>query len=116
MVFEGYAAELGVPVCSGGRYDNLLRQFGRDVPATGFALKTTRILDGVDDPAGEEERPALIVYEANRRAEALAEAARIRAEGGAAVTRLAAESAGKESESGRYSRVLRLTAENAPAN
>ncbi|CAM3594382.1 MULTISPECIES: ATP phosphoribosyltransferase regulatory subunit [Saccharibacillus] len=116
MVFEGYAAELGFPVCSGGRYDNLLRQFGRDVPATGFALKTTRILDGVDDPAGEEERPALIVYEANRRAEALAEAARIRAEGGAAVTRLAAESAGEESESGRYSRVLRLTAENAPAN
>ncbi|WP_172253072.1 ATP phosphoribosyltransferase regulatory subunit [Saccharibacillus deserti] len=114
MVFEGYAAELGFPVCSGGRYDNLLRQFGRDVPATGFALKTTRILDGVDDPAGEEERPALIVYEANRRAEALAEAGRIRAEGGAAVTRLAAENAESGNESGRYSRVLHFAGENSP--
>lgn len=35
MTFEGYAAELGFPVCSGGRYDNLLQQFGRPAPATG---------------------------------------------------------------------------------
>ena len=41
MTFEGYAAELGSPVCSGGRYDNLLQQFGRALPATGFALKQT---------------------------------------------------------------------------
>lgn len=45
MTFEGYAAELGFPVCSGGRYDNLLQQFGRPAPATGFSLKTNRILD-----------------------------------------------------------------------
>lgn len=116
MVFEGYAAELGFPVCSGGRYDNLLRQFGRDIPATGFALKTTRILDGVDDPSGEEERPTLIVYEANRRAEALAEAGRIRAEGGAAVTRLAGGSGEIAGDSDRYSRVIRLEAEDKPSN
>ena len=24
MTFEGYASDLGFPVCSGGRYDNLL--------------------------------------------------------------------------------------------
>jgi len=116
MVFEGYAAELGFPVCSGGRYDNLLKQFGRDVPSTGFALKTTRILDGVDDPEGEEERPVLIVYESNRRAEALAEAERIRDGGGAAVTRLAESGNGEDvSESGRYSRVVSFVEANASA-
>ncbi len=114
MVFEGYAAELGFPVCSGGRYDNLLRQFGRDIPATGFALKTSRILDGVKDPAPEEDLPVLVLYDAKGRAEALAEAVRLRSAGTAAVTRLAGagEAVGdavSEAESGRYSRVLRYT-------
>ena len=49
MTFEGYAADLGFPVCSGGRYDNLLSQFGRPAPATGFALKTNRILEVTDN-------------------------------------------------------------------
>ncbi|MCQ4087737.1 ATP phosphoribosyltransferase regulatory subunit [Saccharibacillus sp. JS10] len=112
MVFEGYAAELGFPVCSGGRYDNLLKQFGRDVPSTGFALKTTRILDGVGDPADEEERPVLIVYDLKQRAQALNEAARIRSEGGAAVTILAADNNPHQpAESHRYSQVLLFTEE-----
>ncbi|OWA35689.1 ATP phosphoribosyltransferase regulatory subunit [Saccharibacillus sp. O16] len=114
MVFEGYAAELGFPVCSGGRYDNLLRQFGRDEPATGFALKTSRILDGVKDPSPEEDLPVLVLYDAERRAEALAEAGRLRSAGAAAVTRLAIagealNDASLEAESGRYSRVLRYS-------
>lgn len=90
MTFEGYAAELGFPVCSGGRYDNLLQQFGRPVPSTGFSLKTNRILDGVPGLAEEEELPVLVQYDALRRQEGLAEAARLRSEGHAVVTRLAA--------------------------
>ncbi|SDL35834.1 ATP phosphoribosyltransferase regulatory subunit [Paenibacillus jilunlii] len=91
MTFEGYASELGFPVCSGGRYDNLLQQFGRPVPSTGFSLKTNRILDGVSGVPEEEELPVLIQYDAPRRKEGLAEAARLRAEGHVVVTRLAAE-------------------------
>ncbi|WP_340020743.1 ATP phosphoribosyltransferase regulatory subunit [Paenibacillus sp. FSL K6-1096] len=90
MTFEGYAAELGFPVCSGGRYDNLLQQFGRPVPSTGFSLKTNRILDGVPGLPEEEELPVLVQYDALRRQEGLAEAARLRSEGHAVVTRLAA--------------------------
>lgn len=56
MTFEGYATELGSPVCSGGRYDNLLQQFGRSLPATGFALKTNRIIDGVHGITIEEKK------------------------------------------------------------
>lgn len=90
MTFEGYASELGFPVCSGGRYDNLLQQFGRPIPSTGFSLKTNRILDGVSGVPEEEELPVLVQYDALRRQEGLAEAARLRNEGHAVVTRLAA--------------------------
>jgi ATP phosphoribosyltransferase regulatory subunit len=88
MTFEGYAAELGSPVCSGGRYDNLLQQFGRSLPATGFALKTNRIIDGVHGITMEENKPVLIQYDKARRAEALAEAARLRSAGQNVVTSL----------------------------
>lgn len=90
MTFEGYASELGFPVCSGGRYDNLLQQFGRPIPSTGFSLKTNRILDGVSGMPEEVERPVLIQYDALRRTEGLEEAARLRAQGRIVVTKLAA--------------------------
>lgn len=77
MTFEGYAANLGFPVVSGGRYDNLLRQFGREAPATGFALKTTRILEAVRE-LPEESRRLLVLYSAERRREGLAKAAELR--------------------------------------
>ena len=51
VLFEGYADRLGFPICSGGRYDHLLAQFGRPAPATGFALKIDRILEISQWPA-----------------------------------------------------------------
>ncbi len=91
MTFEGYAAELGFPVCSGGRYDNLLQQFGRSVPSTGFSLKTNRILDGVRGTEEKQELPTLVQYDARRRREGLEESLRLRAEGHVVVTRLVSE-------------------------
>lgn len=44
IVFEGYAAGLGYPVCGGGRYDNLLSRFGLKKPAVGFALGQERVM------------------------------------------------------------------------
>ncbi len=38
MVFHGLVGDLGQPLLSGGRYDGLPAQFGRPLPATGFAL------------------------------------------------------------------------------
>jgi ATP phosphoribosyltransferase regulatory subunit len=37
-VFEVYAPGVGEPLGGGGRYDDLLGRFGRDLPAVGFAL------------------------------------------------------------------------------
>jgi len=85
MIFEGYAEELGFPVCNGGRYDNLLAQFGRPAPATGFALKTNRILEVVGHRPLERPRRVLIRYAVSRRAEALRHAAELRRREGYAV-------------------------------
>lgn len=85
MTFEGYAAELGFPVCSGGRYDNLLQQFGRPAPATGFALKVDRILEIVGNRPLEADRRVLVVYEESRRKEALQAAMELRRKEGIVV-------------------------------
>jgi ATP phosphoribosyltransferase regulatory subunit len=82
MTFEGYAADLGFPVCSGGRYDNLLQQFGRPAPATGFALKTTRILEVMSEQSLPEKRRVLVLYSPAKRKEALTYAQELRLEQG----------------------------------
>ena len=42
-IFEGYAEGLGFPICGGGRYDNLLGEFGYPQAATGFQLGLERV-------------------------------------------------------------------------
>jgi ATP phosphoribosyltransferase regulatory subunit len=42
-VFQVYDPAHGVPIGSGGRYDELLGQFGRPLPAVGFALDVERV-------------------------------------------------------------------------
>ena len=42
-VFQVYDPAYGVPVGSGGRYDELLGSFGRPLPAVGFALNVERV-------------------------------------------------------------------------
>ncbi|MEO3947711.1 ATP phosphoribosyltransferase regulatory subunit [Gorillibacterium sp. CAU 1737] len=94
MTFEGYASGLGFPVVSGGRYDNLLSQFGRPAPATGFAIKTNRIMEW-GAAASEQAERTTILYRAAKRREALAQAAELRAAGnGVVVTRLVPDGEG----------------------
>jgi ATP phosphoribosyltransferase regulatory subunit len=42
-VFQVYDPAHGVPIGSGGRYDELLARFGRPLPAVGFALNVERL-------------------------------------------------------------------------
>ena len=42
-VFEVYDAALGTPLGGGGRYDDLLGRFGRELPAFGWALDVERL-------------------------------------------------------------------------
>ena len=43
IVFRGYMEGCGEPVLAGGRYDNLIKEFGRDIPATGFAVNVDSV-------------------------------------------------------------------------
>jgi len=52
-VFQVYDPALGVPIGSGGRYDDLLGRFGRPLPAVGFALGVEKLHIAL---AGEEGR------------------------------------------------------------
>lgn len=40
IVFRGYTEGSGITVLSGGRYDSLIKEFGEDLPATGFGVQT----------------------------------------------------------------------------
>ena len=42
-IFQVYDPAHGVPIGSGGRYDDLLAAFGRPLPAVGFALYVERV-------------------------------------------------------------------------
>jgi ATP phosphoribosyltransferase regulatory subunit len=50
-VFEVYDPALGTPLAGGGRYDDLLGNFGRPLPAVGFAINVDRLHGAL---AGEE--------------------------------------------------------------
>jgi ATP phosphoribosyltransferase regulatory subunit len=42
-VFEVYDPAAGMPIGGGGRYDHMLGQFGRELPAVGFALEIEKL-------------------------------------------------------------------------
>lgn len=76
IIFRGISDEIGAPILSGGRYDELLREFGTDAPATGFAMGIRELLVVLDRKgklvtdtqrtvvvcAGAEERKRAFAY------------------------------------------------------
>src|SRR5919107_889883 len=56
-VYEAHAAGLGFTVANGGRHDNLLRRFGKELPATGLAIYPERLLS----PLPEKDPQPLLV-------------------------------------------------------
>lgn len=61
MIFRGISASFGQPLLSGGRYDGLLRDFGRPLGAVGFAMGLEHVLEALDRQNGAAEAPALDV-------------------------------------------------------
>ncbi|WP_281654494.1 ATP phosphoribosyltransferase regulatory subunit [Eggerthella sinensis] len=67
IVFEAYAPDLGTPLGSGGRYDNMIGSYGESRPAAGFAFSLEQAMAAaaaVDraarDADGEPVRPLRI--------------------------------------------------------
>ncbi|MGY0373592.1 ATP phosphoribosyltransferase regulatory subunit [Clostridium sp. JNZ J1-5] len=44
IIFRGYVDDVGDYILSGGRYDNLIQQFGLKLPATGFAINVDNVM------------------------------------------------------------------------
>lgn len=47
IIFKAYTYGVGAPIVKGGRYDTLLRQFGKEAPAIGFAMVVDDVLEAV---------------------------------------------------------------------
>lgn len=45
IIFRGYAQGSGATIISGGRYDNLIGEFGLDAPAVGFGVNVSALCD-----------------------------------------------------------------------
>ncbi|HZK34746.1 MAG TPA: ATP phosphoribosyltransferase regulatory subunit, partial [Bacillota bacterium] len=58
IIFRGMIKDMGYPICSGGRYDTLVSEFGVNLPATGFALETKRLLLALERQKGLDPSPA----------------------------------------------------------
>jgi len=84
MVFEAYSPGVGYSLAGGGRYDNMLQDFGAACPATGFAVGIERILDarkfqGVEETA--RAKKFYVSFAAGQEVAAIREAAELRAAG-----------------------------------
>lgn len=49
VIFEGYIPGIGVPILEGGRYDGLYADFGRNLPATGFAVNLDMVAEQIEE-------------------------------------------------------------------
>lgn len=68
LIFRGYAYGSGHPILNGGRYDDLLEQFGTKKPAIGFAILVDELIDVLfrqDRAISCPPQPALLVYPLN---------------------------------------------------
>ncbi len=105
VIFRAYTYGVGDAVVKGGRYDNLLKQFGMDRPAVGFAVVVDSIMEALErqkvktDIPGE---PETIYYDSSDYGERLAQAEALRAKGIAAelFPAVAQSAAKKESKNG----------------
>lgn len=59
VVMKGYIQGYGEEVLSGGRYNNLIAEFGYDVPATGFAVNVDAVSDIINKDIKCNSKPSV---------------------------------------------------------
>jgi ATP phosphoribosyltransferase regulatory subunit len=77
IIFEGYAGNLGFPICGGGRYDYLLGEFGYDQPATGFQIGIERLQIALENYPVKKEKTEKILVGFKNNASKMFEVSRI---------------------------------------
>ncbi len=70
IIYRGYTYGTGDVIVTGGRYDNLVGQFGKDAPAIGFAIVIDQLMIALNRQKVEqkaEDVSTMIVYDINAR-------------------------------------------------
>ena len=84
MIFKGYTYGTGDHIVTGGRYDNLLEQFGKPAAAVGFGINIETLMQALMSqgiPVPGRTPGTLILSAPDRFAEALARAKELRSRG-----------------------------------
>ena len=88
VIFKAYTYGVGDAIVKGGRYDRLLRQFGKDAPAIGFCVVIDDIMEALSRQKVELALPKEVQklsYTPENYCEKLRQALSLRAQGVAAV-------------------------------
>lgn len=84
IIFKAYTYGTGEPIVKGGRYDNLMKQFGKEAPAIGLAIVVDQLMTAIDKQENvdsESKESYLVLYENECRKKAIDYAKSCRKEG-----------------------------------
>ncbi|MDE6435077.1 MAG: ATP phosphoribosyltransferase regulatory subunit [Lachnospiraceae bacterium] len=84
IVFRGYTYGTGDAVVKGGRYNNLLKQYGKDAPAIGFAFYIDDLMTAINRQKIDvhiDNSDSIILYEIDNQEAAIKMANSLRANG-----------------------------------
>ena len=81
IIFKGYADGVGTTVLSGGRYDNLIAKFGKDVPAIGFSINLDSMVNVMKESEVETEYKYKVYYGIEHEIQVIEKAMLLREEG-----------------------------------
>ncbi|MEE3467794.1 MAG: ATP phosphoribosyltransferase regulatory subunit [Eubacterium sp.] len=84
VIFKAYTYGTGEAIVSGGRYDNLMAQFGKDAPAVGIVFLLDQLMEGLYSEKVTVEVPnddILVLYRSANRNLAIEMAQKLRDEG-----------------------------------
>lgn len=84
IIFAGYTFGSGEPIVKGGRYDKLLKYFGKDAPAIGFAIASDQLLAAIQRQKTEittDKDYQLLLYPKQLQKEAILKAQELRKNG-----------------------------------
>ena len=83
IIFQGYTYGTGEALLKGGRYDKLLRHFGKPAPSIGFVIVVDSLLSTLmqEEARWEEEKPAILRFRKENRSEVIRRAMELRQQG-----------------------------------
>lgn len=67
IIVKGFSSGMGFPICGGGRYDNLIGEFGDNIPSTGIAIGVDRLMAAIGEQDYKATADTIVCYENSQR-------------------------------------------------